>query len=470
MKKVILGAMGLAMLFASCKKEKVTADNGTTLFGTQKPLIVGVGSIRDTLVGEITVNTTVDDNTYLKGIVYVKPGVTLTVNAGVTIFGSNGPVTPNLTDLSQNKGTLVVEKGGVLNAIGSANSPIVWTSENADGSRSFGNWGGIVILGNAPIGAIVGGVCSGTNTFEAFNVAGFPNPSRNTYGGSSAGDNSGSIVYNRIEFGGGTVADPNREVNGLTLCGVGSGTTLDYIEVSNSGDDAFEFFGGTVNAKHLISFSNKDDDFDFDEGYKGKLQFLIGYRTTLADNSGSHLIEHDNNPSATVVCSPLRAQAWIANASLISEFPGTPTGGGFFDTSAILVRRNSTLIFANSIMKIADRYPRAIVTTPTTTPRVAQGLTVFPADSTFIGANAIDKAAFGASSDENGRIITSVLNLPLQGPGNTPITNIFNMGPGGVALTPFDSFFESTSDIGSIPSSGPSSGWIGGSWVSTDTD
>src|SRR5262245_19760149 len=146
MKKIILGSLGLALLFASCRKDKLVEEKDP-IFGTKKPLIHIPGAVRDTLVGEITVNETVTEDTYLKGIVYVKPGITLTINAGVTIYGSNGPVVPNLNDLSQNKGTLVVEKGGKLMAAGSPNSPIVWTSENAPGSRNFGHWGGLVLLG-----------------------------------------------------------------------------------------------------------------------------------------------------------------------------------------------------------------------------------------------------------------------------------------------------------------------------------
>jgi hypothetical protein len=476
MKKTILGLMALTVLFASsCKKDEVKSKDDLTLFGTKKPLVVGLGPIRDTLVGEITVNTTVSDSTVLQGIVYVKPGVTLTVNAGVTIFGSAGPVIPDLVNLANNKGTLVIEKGGKLIANGTANSPIVWTSLKAPGSRAFGDWGGVVLLGQAPISAVVGGVCASSNVFEAFNIAGFPNPTRNNYGGSNTNDNSGSMQYNRLEFGGGVVAVANKEVNGLTLCGVGKGTTIDFVEVTNSGDDAFEWFGGTVDCKHLVSFGNKDDDFDFDEGYNGNLQFIIGYRTTLCDNSGSHLIETDNNPTNTpgLLCALpfLRTQPFIANASLIAEFPGSPTGGGFFDTAAVAMRRLSSLVLANSIIKIQPRYPRAVATStsPFTANWVAQGVSVFPSDSIYIGVNRIDKASFGTTTADGVSFpISGVLNLPLQGTANSVITDLFQFPTGGFNLNPIRPFFTANTAIGAIPSTLPF--WIAGTWLATTTN
>lgn len=464
MKKVIIGAMAVAAVFAvSCKKDKV--DSGKTLFGTQKPLIQVPGSVLDTLVGEITVNTTVTENTYLQGVVYVKPGVTLTVNAGVTIFGSEGPGVFDATNLANNKGTLVIEKGGKLIANGSANSPIVWTSSKPVGQRSFGDWGGIVVLGQAPIAASVNGVCASSNTFEAFNIPAWPNPSRNTYGGNDPNDNSGSIQYNRIEFGGGPVAAANREVNGLTLCGVGKGTTLLAIEVSASGDDAFEFFGGTVDARGLIAYNCKDDDFDFDEGYNGRIQFAIAYRTTLADNSGSHFIESDNTPTASLLCPGFRTRPFMSNVSFISGAAGAPTGGGFFDSASVLIRRNSSFVLANAIVQYKNQFDRFVALTPTTSSRVALG-TSLSVDSIYIGVNSVEDIFSGIASSENGIPFTGALTLPLQGPSVNPITNIFTL-PGGFDLNPVDPWFIPTTEQGAVPSS---INWLTGSWISTDVN
>lgn len=461
MKKLIIGVMAIATVLAvSCKKEKI--DSGKTLFGTQKPLIQVPGSVLDTLIGEITVNTTVSENAYLQGVVYVRPGVTLTVNAGITIFGSEGPGVFDATNLSNNKGTLVIEKGGKLVANGAADNPIVWTSNKPVGQRGFGDWGGIVILGQAPIAANVNGVCASSNTFEAFNIPAWPNPSRNVYGGNDPNDNSGSITYNRIEFAGGPVAAANREVNGLTLCGVGKGTTLLAIEVSGSGDDAFEFFGGTVDARGLIAFNCKDDDYDFDEGYNGRIQFAIAYKTTLSDNSGSHFVESDNNSSASLLCAGFRTRPFMSNVSFISGEAGSPTGGGFFDSACVQIRRNSSFVLVNAIVQYKNQFDRFVVTTPTTSSRVASGTTL-STDSIYIGVNSVEDIFSGVASAESGLPFTGPQVLPLQGPSVNPISNIFTL-PGGFNLNPVDPFFISTTEQGAVPSS---LNWLTGSWIST---
>jgi hypothetical protein len=485
MKKIMYGVFGLSLLLASCKKEKELASesNGRTIFGTEeKPLVIG--ATVDTLIGDITVNTTVTRTTVLKGIVYVRPGVTLTVNPGVVIIGSAGPVLPDLVNLANNKGTLVVERGARLNANGTPAQPIVWTSSFAPGARSFGDWGGIVLLGNAPICATPAAAvaCQATNVFEAFNVAGFPNPTRNEYGGNNAADNSGTLRYNRIEFCGGTVAAADREVNGLTLCGVGSGTLIDYVQVNNSGDDAFEWFGGTVNAKHLIAYANKDDDFDFDEGYRGKLQFIVSYKTTLSDNSSSHFIENDGNPLAIAPGANQRTQPQIFNASFTNEIGGAVTGGGFFDTAAILTRRRASLIFANGIVKVLPvrRHTRTFAFTnvgggTTSSSLIAQGTLGFPGDSVYVGVNIIDQGSSPflavSSTNENGRVGLAPLALPLQGNTSTVIgpypsgADFLVDRPGGFNPAVLG-FFSATTTIGSNFST-----WVPGSgWISTATN
>jgi hypothetical protein len=350
MKKIFFAALGLAVFAVSCKKN-LDAD-------VQKELVNGGVSGVDTLVGEITVNSTVTRTTYLKGIVYVKPGVTLTVNPGVTIKGSPGSVAPDTLNLAINKGTLVVERGGRLVANGTPTSPIVWTSAQPAGSRNYGDWGGLVLFGRAPIKTSSGGT---TNFYEAFPLS----DPRNYYGGTDPNDNSGSITYNRFEFGGGIILKPNQEVNGITFCGVGKGTVAHHIEVSNNGDDGFEFFGGTVNVHHLLSFGNKDDDFDFDEGYNGNLQFIIAYRTDLADNSGSAMIELDNN-ALSADFPPNHTNPTIANATLVGphSLVARPGSGGRFD-GAVYVRRAGRIKLANSLI-ISDSLPTALGVTPTT--------------------------------------------------------------------------------------------------------
>ncbi len=439
MKKIIYATVGALALFAtSCKKENL--DQG------QKELVVS--GVVDTLKGDITVNTTVTKTTYLKGLVYVKPGVTLTVNAGVSIKGSLGDIQIDGVNLENNKGTLIVEKGAKLVANGTATSPIIWTSEKNVGTRNFGDWGGIVILGNAPIYTTTG---AQTNGFEPFDSPiGFNDPvpntsGRNNYGGSSPADNSGSMTYNRIDFAGGIVTAPNKETNGLTLCGVGNGTTLNHIEVSNSGDDGFEFFGGTVNASYLLSFGNKDDDYDFDQAYAGNLQFIIAFRNDLADVSGSEMIELDNNTNTTVagaVWGGVKTLPFITNATLIGPASSVVRGGvvGRFD-GAVYVRRAGLIRLANSLI-IAQAMPCAFAVTSST---IAPLLLV----PTSLGASAVVNNLFQVNdtlrvvqdaNNSNPIVILPMTNLASLTAQFATYSNTFLANYGafklGVALNP----------------------------------
>jgi hypothetical protein len=366
MKKTLFAALSFAAVFAtSCKKdiESTTIEKS----GTPTPLATVTLSGVITAGAEPTINP--GDAVFIDGIVYVDNGATLNIPAGTIITGKTTAfgVAPDPTNLSNNKGTLLVQKGGKINAIGTPSAPIIWTSANSIGSRNPGDWGGLVLCGDAPIVTSTGAI---TNNFEAF--AALPN-GRNGYGGSNVSSNSGVVTYNRFEFGGGTVTAPNAEVNGLTLCGVGNGTVLNHIEVLNSGDDGFEWFGGTVNADHLLSFSNKDDDFDFDENYNGNLQFIFGYRSDLADNSGSELIELDNNNGSPLFFfgSQTRTRPFISNATLIGPAstvarvnPGGTAQAGRFD-GGVYVRRGGRIILLNSIIA-AEGLPCAFATTPST--------------------------------------------------------------------------------------------------------
>lgn len=357
MKKLIYLALGATViLIASCKK-----DNS----GPQKELVLSGTSAPDTLKGEIIVNTTVTRNTYLKGFVYVRPGVTLTINPGVTIIGSPGAAAPDTFNFENNKGALMVEKGGKLIANGTASSPIIWTSSKPVGTRFSGDWGGLVIYGKSPMHSKTG---IATGFFEAFDFD--PTDLRNTFGGTNPLDNSGSITYNRFEFGGGVTYVANREINGITLCGVGSGTTINHIEILRSGDDGFEFFGGTVNADHLISFEADDDQFDFDEGYTGKLQYIIGYNSGAADRSGSQIIESDNDALGTNFTPA--TNPFIANATLIGPITAKhfTTPSSPYYNGAIYMKKNTRLTLANSLIA-AQQHPFLLITSPTTLNRVA---------------------------------------------------------------------------------------------------
>lgn len=251
-----------------------------------------------TVSGEITTNTTwTKNNIYLlNGFVYVEDGATLTIQPGTIIKGDK-----------DSKGTLIITKTGTINAIGTPCEPIVFTSNQPAGSRTYGDWGGVIILGEAPIN-----VAGGSAVIEG----GVDTPEGDgTYGGANPADNSGSFRYVRIEFPG-IPFIPGNEINGLTLGGVGSGTIIDHIQVSYSGDDSFEWFGGRVNGKYLIAYRGWDDDFDTDFGYRGKGQFFYSLRDpNIADVSGSNGLEQDNDATGstnTPISRPLFSNVTIA--------------------------------------------------------------------------------------------------------------------------------------------------------------
>ena len=261
----------------------------------------------------------------LKGFVYIEDGGTLNIQAGTVIKGHKA-----------SNGSLIVKRGGKIYANGTAASPVIFTSEFAPGSRSAGDWGGIIICGRAPIN-LAGG--SGT-------VEGGPDA---TYGGTDETDNSGALTYVRIEFGG-IAFQPNNEINGLTLAGVGSGTIVDHIQVSHCGDDAFEMFGGTVNMRNIISYRTLDDDFDTDFGYRGNVQFAVALRDpSVADISGSNGFESDND--ATGSSNSPQTRPLFSNVTVIGPMSSTSASG--FNTNykrAAHLRRNSACSIYNSIL------------------------------------------------------------------------------------------------------------------------
>ena len=287
MKKLFLGFSILAAAFTGCVKveidDSVTNEGGggTGCTGTKQEQFI----CSKVITGVINENVTLPKGKYtLKGYVFVNNRAVLTLAAGTVI----------VSDTIQ-KGALIVERNSRLFAEGTAAEPIIFTSGKSVGNRKPGDWGGIVLLGNAPTNRTTTPIIEGGINAE--------------YGGSVVADNSGSLTYVRIEFAG-IAADPNSEINGLTCGGVGSGTKLENIQVSYGNDDAYEFFGGTVNPKNIIAFATADDDFDFDFGFTGRLQFGISLRDPLWVDGGDagNGIECDNDGSGTVASPRTRPQ------------------------------------------------------------------------------------------------------------------------------------------------------------------
>lgn len=250
--------------------------------------------------GEIKANVTWTCNkTYLlSNYVYVKAGATLKIEPGTVIKGDAASA-------------LFVTREGKIDAQGTATQPIVFTSIAAPGSRVFGGWQGIVLLGKATLNV---GVAD--REFEGLTTN---NPDVR-YGGTDDAHNCGTIKYVRIEFGGHEL-QPNKELNNLTVAGCGTGTTLDYIQVHKGKDDGIEFFGGTASVRHLVSTGNDDDNIDWDEGWRGRVQFAAVQQHDLSGAGDSNGFEGSNN--ATNFKAVPNSSPKIYNVTLIGDRQST---------------------------------------------------------------------------------------------------------------------------------------------------
>ncbi|MCA9651729.1 MAG: protein kinase [Myxococcales bacterium] len=288
------------------------------------------------LTGELEADATLgcDRRYLLRYTVRVPRGVTLTIEPGTTILGD--PVT---------KGTLVVQPGGRLVAEGRADAPIVLTSALPEGRRAPGDWGGVLVLGHAPINLrdhagqpILGRV-------EGLTEGG-------TFGGDDPDDDSGVLRYLRIEYSGVELA-PNNEVNGLTLAGVGRGTRLDHVQVRHTADDCFEFFGGTVSGSHLLCDDPGDDGFDWDLGYQGELRFLVV--RALDPGRGQHGIEGDGDPRGERA--EPRSRPHVSNATVCGTTSrGAPRFGMLLRRGTDARVERSVVLGFDATIELRDRF------------------------------------------------------------------------------------------------------------------
>ncbi|MEO5682691.1 MAG: hypothetical protein ABIQ88_08615 [Chitinophagaceae bacterium] len=294
-----------------------------------------------TLSGHVTKDTTLYaiDNNILTGLVYVDAGVTLTVQKGATVKGAYS---------GTNTAALIIKRGAKINAVGTQEQPIIFTS--ASPTPTSGDWGGIELLGKAAINASNGGAPGlyipegGFNTATGDGLAGSgdavaPTPVND--------DSSGVMKYVRIEYAGYAFL-PNQEINSLTMACVGSRTVIDHIQVSYAKDDAFEWFGGTVNCKYLIAYKTQDDDFDTDNGFSGSVQFgLIVRDSAIADVSKSESFESDNDGTGSALTP--QTKAVFCNVSSFGPL-ATPNNAGNSNYlgAAVQIRRNSSLSIFNS--------------------------------------------------------------------------------------------------------------------------
>jgi hypothetical protein len=296
MKKILLFIIAIFILMSSCRKSDIIIDENILLY--------------DNGSGTGTITWTKDKNYILDGFVFVNSGQTLTIEPGTVIRAKTGQ--------GENASALIIARGGKIIAQGTKDEPIIFTVEDDDLEGSVplearGLWGGIIMLGYAEIN---------TEANEA-RIEGIPiSEPRGIYGGNKNDDNSGILKYVSIRHGGTNIGDGN-EINGLTLGGVGSGTTIEYVEVISNEDDGFEFFGGTVNCRYLVSAFCGDDAFDFDQGYRGKGQFFLALQ---APSLGDHLAEHDGGTNPV----------WGEPLSIPQIYNATYIGNGSLSTAELM--------------------------------------------------------------------------------------------------------------------------------------
>lgn len=306
----------LCLVLTACAEDSERTDTGTAPTGGR--CVDGVGVLSGTYTEDLTL--TADCAWLLSGGVIIgddENPTTLTIEPGTTVYGE-----------SATNGFLVIRRHARIEAVGTATAPIVFTSDQEVGSRGRGDWGGLVINGLAPINA-----CNdGTPDCEAEGEGG-----TGKYGGADPDDDSGTLSYVRVEYGG-TEISPDNEINGLTLAGVGRGTTLDHLQIHANLDDGVEFFGGTAEVKYLVSSCVGDDGIDWDLGFQGNIQYALVAQCSDAGNNG---IEADNN-EADHAASP-RSGPTVSNLTLI----GSPSVAE--DNFGVLLRRGTDATITHAI-------------------------------------------------------------------------------------------------------------------------
>ncbi len=316
---LLLMAAFILLLLPSCRKSDFFAEE-------EKP------TFRDLGEGTGTVTWEKGRDILIEGLVFVNDGQVLTIEPGAVIRFREG--------VGENSSALVVARGGQIIARGTPTEPIIFTAENDDLQEALapgtkGLWGGIILLGNAPVN---------TPGNESYIEGIPPEEPRAYFGGYNPESTSGVLKYVSIRYGGTNIGDGN-EINGLTLGGVGNGTEIDYVEIFSTSDDGVEIFGGTVNLRHMAVWGCGDDAFDIDMGWSGAGQFWLGVQT---DFTGNNLLEISGG---TTPGSDLFPQPAIFNATLIGN--GTKRAGYCADFSRNAGGHIANSLFLNKINGIA---------------------------------------------------------------------------------------------------------------------
>ncbi len=316
-----------------------------------------LGSFARDVTADITASTMWHpDTTYtLKAFIHVANGATLTILPGTTIKGDE-------------QSALFILRGAKINAVGTAEAPIVFTSSKAAGSRRAGDWGGLILIGNATINKTTANPeVEGTGT-DGTNVESGKNYTLTYGGGTTDSDNSGELRYVRVEFAG-FAPRANQELNSFTFAAVGSGTRLSFLQALYGLDDAFEFFGGTATATNLVSYETGDDHFDMSEGFRGRLANIIALQSTTVninplpgqnvatdpqgiENDGCDGAGCNNGHNSAPFNTPLVANFTLIGTGNINE--GAGSSGGF----GMVLRRGTGGYYVNGVVA---RWPRGAI-------------------------------------------------------------------------------------------------------------
>lgn len=330
---------------------QATAAGGQSQFsGEASATTLAGGPTTVEITQDITANTTwTADQLYrLKGFIHVANGATLTIEPGTRIEG----------DFDVLGSSLFVLRGARIDAQGTADDPIVFTSSRPVGQRQAGDWGGLILVGNGIINRGTPVILEGTGT-------GGTNVAVDYSGGTNNADDSGILRYVRVEFAGYATAQ-DAELNTFTFAAVGSGTTLEYLQSLNGLDDAFEWFGGAVDAKYLVSYNSGDDHFDMSEGYVGRIQHAIAYQTrTVVPRANAGNISSDpqgieNDGCAGANCLngqnslPLTAPV-VANFTLVGPPAAVTNSSG---NIGMMLRRGTGGFYVNGVV---GRWSRAAI-------------------------------------------------------------------------------------------------------------
>ena len=398
--------------------------------------------------GTISSSTTwTANNRYvLNDFVGVAAPAVLTIEPGTVVYGGG------------TRATLFIQRGAKIIADGTARRPIIMTSAQRTGSRAQRDWGSLVLLGAAPIN-VPGG--------QAF-LEGLPSEPAYAFGGTNASDSSGIVRYVRLEFGGFEIAT-NQEINGLTCGGCGNGTVIDYVEVLHNKDDAFEFFGGTVNAKHLLGIAFADDGLDFDNGYLGSIQFAALIKRAVNDESDSNIFTESDNNATGGADTPL-THPRVYNVTSVRVASGVGNYGG-------VLRRNTAGEWMNSIVTGSRLAPITLRDTGTFNNAAAGALVL---DSSILDGNFVD-AQFPNSADraeqtrtflfttmKRNRNVSPALAMGTPSlvktylPDLAPLSTSPALDAGFVANPPDNGFLESVDFIGAV---GPGNNWLLSGWA-----